>query len=95
MPIDWKRAKDPDEVVDYQGDWSDDMAAMEDDTIVASVWLISDPALIEDAATHTDTTTTIWLSGGVEGAKYSLVNRITTAGGRTLDQTFRLAIKTR
>ena len=47
------------------------------------------------AMSNTDTETLIWLSGGTEGESYDLLNRITTAAGRTRDQTCVLKIKTK
>lgn len=83
--------KDPDEVLDYRVDWSD---RLDSDTIVTSTWIVPAGITNEDEE-QTTTTTTIWLSGGTLNAKYSLVNRITTAGGRTMDQTITLKIKTK
>lgn len=83
--------KDPDEVLDYNIDWSDRLVS---DTILTSTWVV--PAgITEDSTENTTTTTTIWLSGGTLNTKYSLVNRITTAGGRTMDQTVTIRIKTK
>ncbi|SON55546.1 hypothetical protein HDIA_2005 [Hartmannibacter diazotrophicus] len=83
--------KDPDETLDYRIDWSDRLAG---DTIATSVWVVP-PGLTEGPNLNDETTTTIWLAGGVEGATHSLTNRITTAGGRTMDQSVLLAIKSK
>lgn len=82
--------KDPNAVVDYNIDWSSWLP--DDDTISTSEWIV--PAgITEDSETNTDTTTTIWLSGGTAGQSYSLTNRITTAQGRTQDKTITISVK--
>jgi hypothetical protein len=71
--------KDPDEVLDYQIDWS---RRLYSDTIVTSTWPTTLPAgLTLGVMTNTLRTTTVWLSGGVNGTTYTLTNRITTVGG--------------
>lgn len=90
--------KDPDERVDYVIDWSAELTAMGGDTISASTWVVDDAALVIGTGsfvpTFTDTATRVWFTGGVSGTKYSITNRITTAGGRILDQTVPLRVKT-
>lgn len=88
MSLSWP-VKDPDEVLDYQVDWS---ARLGTDTIATSTWIV--PAgITKDSDDHTATTATIWLSSGVLGATYEIQNRITTVGLRTMDQTIKLKIK--
>lgn len=102
MSLKWD-AKDPDEVLDYVCNWYSRLAG---DTIVTSTWTV--PAGItkdsdsismggaEGAALDVpDSATTIWLSGGTLAASYSLLNRIVTAGGRTMDQTVKIGMKTK
>lgn len=72
--------KDPAAVLDYSVDWSD---WLNGDTIQASEWTVPDGLTVEGVPGHTDTTTTIWLAGGVLGEMYTLINQITTSGGRT------------
>jgi len=87
----WERTKDPNEVVDYDRDWSDQMTDLSD-TIVTSTWTV--PSVItKDSSSNTTTRTKVWLSGGTSGETYTLLNRITTAGGRTLDQSVKLKMK--
>lgn len=83
--------KDPDEVKDYGIDWS---PLMVDDAILTSDWSVVDGTVVIDSNSHTDTATTVWLSGGVEGDVH-LLNRVTTGGGRTYDQTVKLKVKTK
>ena len=40
-----------------------------------------------------NTVATIWLSGGVPGKTYELVNQITTSDGRTLDHTIQVKVR--
>jgi hypothetical protein len=84
-----KFTKDPDAVLDYEWDWSDWLGS---DIIVSSDWVLPD-GIVEDSSTHTDTTSTIWLSGGTVGESYEVVNRITTTAGRIDDRTCKFRIK--
>jgi hypothetical protein len=89
MSLNWPAPKDPDEIKDYVVDWSD---LLGEDTIAASIWIIPD-GLTKTSDSNTGATATIWLSSGVAGTSYALVNRITTAGGRTYDRTIKLKVK--
>lgn len=84
--------KDPDEVLDYTMDWTARLGA---DTIVSSSWPDAPVGIVMDSDEHTDNVAVLWLSGGTLGTTYFFVNRITTAGGRTMDQTVKLKVKTR
>jgi hypothetical protein len=75
--------KDPNAVLDYVNDWSDWLGT---DTIVTSTWT-APTGITVDSNAKTDTSTTVWLSGGTTGITYSVVNRIVTAAGRTEDRT--------
>jgi hypothetical protein len=91
MSKSWERTKDPDEVVDYDLSWADQMTA-DSDTITTSTWTV--PIGITKASSSATTTITkVWLSGGTAGQTYALLNRVITAGGRTLDQTVNLKMK--
>lgn len=92
MPLSWP-SKDPDELLDYQIDWSERLG---DDTISSgnsSSWDGDDDDLIIEDESHTDTTTTVWLSGGVLETRYLLTNTIWTDGGRILQQSIYLPIR--
>jgi hypothetical protein len=84
--------KDPDEILDYQIDWADRLGV--GDTIQTSTWTV--PAGItgslQSAAAQN---VTIWLSGGTVGKTYQIHNRIISTGGRTMDQTVGIAIRTK
>jgi hypothetical protein len=83
--------KDPDALLDYGFDWETWLGV---DTIEASTWYV--PAgLTNEADSSDDTTTTIWLSGGVRGVTYTVVNRIQTAGNRTDDRSITIKVADR
>jgi len=84
--------KDPQEVLDYDIDWSERLV---DDIIVGSTWAVDDATLTIAADVASDTATKVWLSGGTLGAQYILTNTITTAEGRTMEQSVKLRIKAR
>lgn len=86
--------KDPDEVKDYQLLWEDALAG---DTILTSAWSIlpDDDTLVVDSDQHDDDTATVWLSAGDPGVTYDLLNRVVTAGGRSLDQTVQVKVRER
>jgi hypothetical protein len=90
MALTWP-PKDPDEVLDYQVDWTD---RLDEDTITSSDWTVPD-GITQDSESSSTTTATIWLSGGTLGDTYVLLNRVVTAGGRTMDQSVRLKIKSK
>lgn len=66
-------------VLDYERDWS---TWLGEDTISTSTWIVPGGITVNNES-HTPTAATIWLSGGTEGRDYELINRVTTAGGRT------------
>lgn len=87
----WDDPKDPEEVLDFDVDWSKALAG---DIITSSVWTVPD-GLIGGAEEFDDTSTTIWLSGGEAGVDYQLLNHITTAAGREREQTCVLKCRTK
>lgn len=89
-PAEWP-AKDPDETLDYEIDWK---ARLSGDTIASSEWTVPD-GLTQVSANISGTKAVIWLSGGTLDQSYSILNRIITAGGRTMDQTVLLAIRSK
>ena len=103
--------KGPSEILDYDIDWtwrlfsaSELAQAQQDagervtiipaDTIETSQFTL--PAgITATQSANTTTATKVWLSGGVVGQVYLVQNEIVTAGGRTMDQTVRIKIKTK
>lgn len=86
MAIAWE-TKRPDEVRDYEIDWSSFLA---EDTISTSTVAVSGVTL--DSDNNDDTTVTVWLSGGTDKTIATVTNTIETAGGRTETQAFALLI---
>lgn len=87
--------KDPDATLDYGVNWRPERLPWlsTGESIVSSSWLVPDGTVTVLTESHTDTTTTVWLSGGTLGQLVNLVNRITTDQGRTEDRTICLRIK--
>ena len=84
--------KDPDEVLDYNIDWSPRLTSP--DVISASEWIVPDGLVVENEI-MTDDSTTIWLSSGTLAEAYDVLNRVDTMEGRVMDQTVTLKIKTK
>lgn len=101
----WDTPKDPDEVKDYGLVWDIEPDAIASSTwsVVGpdDALVIDDDSFANDATvevrgeTLTDQKlTTVWFGAtGTPGVTYRLLNRITTTGGRTLDQTVKLVVE--
>jgi hypothetical protein len=65
--------------LDYGFDWGEpDGDWLESgEIIVASTWSVP-TGLVKEDESFTDETTTVWLSGGVNGTCYDVTNHITT-----------------
>lgn len=85
--------KDPDELLDYNIDWTPRLTSP--DTIVTSEWIVPDGLVTENEGVDPSGSTTIWLSGGTLDDKYEVLNRVHTFEGRIMDQTVTLTIKTK
>lgn len=81
--------QDPDAVLDYTVDWA---AWLDDDTISVSTWTAESGIEIADDSS-TDTTATVFVSGGTVGERYAVTNHIVTAGGREDDRTLTIRIR--
>lgn len=64
------------------------------DTIVTSTFTLP-VGITANSTSNTTTATKVWISGGTEPSSYDVLNRIVTAGGRTMDQTVQLKIKSK
>ena len=89
--------KDPDERLDYVLDWT---ARLGDDSITISAFtVISGDVEIDDQEIVTGSKKTlVWLQGGTvdpetQERECRILNRITTAAGRIMDQTARIKLK--
>jgi hypothetical protein len=94
--------KDPDSKMDYKINWLNWLTSVDEltgipviDTIIASVWVDVHADLTVESDHFTDSTTTVWLTGGVIGETYKVVNRINTTAGRIQDKTVELECKAR
>lgn len=84
--------KDPDDVADYGWDWAPHLLAGE--TITTSTWDVTAGLTSTDFPdSHTDTKTTIWLSGGSNGRTYAVTNHVTTNQGREKDKAFLVMVR--
>ncbi len=88
--------KDPASSVDYSVDWSEWLSASE--SIASTTWSIdpssaSAPSL--GVETTSDTTRSVFVSGGTLGERYRLNCRIQTDGGRTADRSLIIRIAER
>jgi hypothetical protein len=72
--------KDPSAVLPYIVDWTAWMEA--GDSITAAAWTSTGLTVQESPApSNTETTATVWLSGGAAGTTYSVDCHITTTNG--------------
>lgn len=93
----WPATKDPDEVKDFGLDWTDRLTEGGDE-LASSEWSILStvtvpPLVIQDGTQFTSQIATVWLTGGLAETDYELLNRVTTLGGRTYDQTVLLRVR--
>lgn len=80
---------DPDEVSDFERDWSADLGA---DTITTSTWTVDDGLTVDDEDNDT-TTASIRISGGTLWTTYEATNHIVTAAGNEYDKTLRFIVR--
>jgi hypothetical protein len=87
MNLRWP-AKRPSEILDYTVDWSNSLRG---ETIRQCVFDVP-PGLVKLSESAQERTTRLWLAGGVDGACYTISNRIRTNSGRSLEQSIDLPI---
>lgn len=90
----WK--KDPDDSEAYTITWrgtdSGVQYALEDtESISASVWTLS-AELNEESSSFDATTSTILISGGTAGERYTVTNTVTIDSGRVLSRSVYVAV---
>jgi hypothetical protein len=83
--------KDPDEILDYEIEWS---ARLAGDTIVTSAWTVP-VGITKTQQSQSPVATIVWLTGGTIGETYAILNRIVTVGGRTMDQSVLLQVRSK
>jgi len=84
--------KDPAEVLDYTFDWSAYLADITD-TITSVAFEVVGAVI--DSSSHTTTSATAWVSGGVAGSTATVTCAIETAEGRKAVRSIYLKIKDR
>lgn len=84
-------AKDPNENLDYQFDWSDRLVTGE--TITASDFILESGNVTLGVETYSGALTTVWISGGTHGTTSVITNRITTSASRIYDESAKLRIR--
>lgn len=75
-------------ILDYQINWATWLGT---DTIATATWTVP-TGLTKSSQSNTTTTATAWLSAGVVGQTYDVVNTITTAAGRTDYRTIQIIV---
>ena len=91
-------AKDPNEVLDYQLNWADadNPRLVTAETLLTSTYSVVSGDVAVNSSTFLSTgLTTVWLSGGTVDTSAVILNRVTTSGGRTYDQSAKLRIRTK
>lgn len=83
--------KDPDDVTDFALDWNNRLDA--GDTLTDSEFEIVTGTILLGNQTIDGNKTVVWISGGADGETATILNRVTTSGGRQYDQSFQLKIK--
>lgn len=94
MSFSWP-SKDPNEVLDYQHDWT---ARLDGDTILTTTAVVDLGDVVRDsqfANSPTAGSQTVWLSAGTDGTKCHLTLQATTTGGRVMEEGITIRIKTR
>ena len=89
--------KDPDAVLDYAIDWGAQYLAA-GELLASSEWSIvpDEPGGVIVAGSDFDASTaTVKAAGGIAGRLYRLVNRVTTAAGRTDDRSIVIRVEYR
>jgi hypothetical protein len=96
--------KDPDAVLDYKFDWraltnqadgavSDWLEAGETITTGFSIEATNGITVDSSSRSNSNTSITVWLSGGTVGQTYAVRCRIVTTNGRTDDRTLYIKVK--
>ena len=95
--------KDPNAVLDYKFDWKASTNGNGDTDWLASGETISSKTVTagsgitkdSDALSDTNTSVTVWLSGGTAGVDYEVACKIITSTGRTDERTIKIQVRER
>lgn len=96
-------AKDPDAVLDYKFDWaaltngSGDSDWLDSGETISSHTVTVEAGLTKDSdsATDTNTSVTVWLSGGTVDTDYDVSCEIVTSDSRTDERTITIRVRER
>jgi hypothetical protein len=95
--------KDPDSVLDYKfdfaastngtgtGDWLASGETIASRTVTVDTGLTKD----SDSITDSNTSVTVWLSGGAAGTEYNVACEVVTSASRTVERTMVIYVETR
>jgi hypothetical protein len=84
--------KDEADTLDFSINWENFFA--DGDTLDTSTWIVPDGITMESDS-HSNTLSTIWLSGGTDGSSYVVTNEVTTSGGRTVQASIHIYVNDR
>jgi hypothetical protein len=84
----WAPSIDPNERLDYKLDFTDALGA---DTIATVVWTVG-TGLTKHTESNDNTSATIWLKDGVLGSTVTVTCKITTAGNRVFERSFKIKV---
>lgn len=85
--------KDPAETLDYDLDWT---ARLDGDTILTSIWGISSGvSLTIVSSSFISPVTKIWLTSGILGQTYTLINTVTTGNGDIMVESVQITMQTK
>lgn len=86
--------QDPADVLDYAIDWGEEWLDA-GEKVTSSTWTVSpsDLTMSLSSIVNNDTTTVVWLSGGVADRSYTVTNRITTSDSRTVERSISVVIR--
>ena len=85
--------KDPDELLDYEWDFSLQLAEDGSDTITGTPTITVPTGITLENQSNTTTTITAWLSGGTAGQRYEVECDMSTVGGRTYSRTILILVR--
>lgn len=83
--------KDPHETKIYTFDWTNQLNSSA--TIAGSTWVVTGVTNVQDSIVTGNLSTSIKLSGGVDGQDYICTNRVTTSDGETLERSGLLRVR--
>jgi len=85
-------AKDPDETLDYQFDWTQFIGT---DTIASQSTVVAGASLVTSVIDGTNKKVNVRISGGVIDTPASIENTVTTASGQIAQRTATIKISSR